>query len=207
MYVDAETFQNTEGGSVCILGNGPSLNKWRLDELDCDTIGINLSTNLIQSKYYVTVAKDRARDVNDGKITALGAVFTNRKALINPDIEQPVVILPMTLADDYARKAVAKQPIFDYDLTKPMRATFGGIVATQVALFLGYDTIYYIGMEGGTLHFTGKHRDANRPGYHKTCFWHVAHWWRNQSRVKIYQTIDNSAIDYFPVAMPPMREA
>jgi hypothetical protein len=204
MLVEAELFRNCEEGSVCILGNGPSLNKWDLHKLDCDTIGINLSTNLVHSKYYVTVARDRAKDVEDGAITASGAVFTNRD--IHPGIPQRVVKLDMSLPDVYAREAVAKNPIFTYDITGPMFATFGGIAATQVALFLGYKKIYYIGFEGGTIHFTGKHRDVNRPGYHRTCFWHVAHWLRNQSEIQIYQTIPDSAIDWFLVAEPPMKE-
>jgi hypothetical protein len=205
MYIEPLYLKGFESGPVAILGNGPSLNNWDLTKLDCPTIGINLSSDRIESEYWVTVARDRADDVATGKITAKKAVITQRVAHITDACPQLVVPVCMPLPDNYGAYSEYGFNIFRYDLTKPLHKTFGGMLAVQAALFLGYTTLYLIGMDGGTYHFYPHQRDNIPPNYHRNCFWHVYDWWRGQTAVRIYQTNPSAVIDWFPVKSPPMR--
>ncbi len=205
MKVNIEDYRNCEVGSVAILGNGPSLNHWNLSKLSCPTIGINLSTEAVLSDYFVTVAKDRAQDVNEGKITAKKAVITHRE--IDPSISQSVLQVSMPLPDTYGVHADTGLNIFNSDLTLLLHKTFGGMLATQAAIFLGYTRIYLLGIDGGVENFSGTTRGDSIPAsYHRKCFWHLYDWWRDQmGTVRIYQTNPDSAIDYFPVKSPPIK--
>jgi hypothetical protein len=233
MKVEAEQFRDAESGTVAILGNGPSINDWDLSKLDCDTIGINRSTDYIQSKYYATVAKAFAKKVENGEISGHKAVFTCRE--ISEECPEPIVQVNMGLPDSYLKYAgygireivdarteevvecklrlhpSGKIPIFSYDLAKPMHATFSGMLALQAALFLGYKKVFLIGMDGGIKRCDGDDADWFRhkvimEEYHKLCFWHVKAWWENQNDVVIRQTNPQAIIDWFPVEAPPMKE-
>lgn len=203
MYVNAEVYRNIETGPVAILGNGPSLNYWDVTKLACPTIGINLSSDRIESEYWVTVALDRAQDVAAGKITAKKAVVTQRD--IPHECLQKVIKVDMPLPDNYGKYAAQNINIFHYNLTLPLPKTFGGMLAVQTALFLGYTKIYLLGMDGGTHHFYQHCRDNIPPNYHRDCFWHVYDWMCNQQKVHIYQTNPSAVINWFPSASPPMK--
>jgi hypothetical protein len=201
VFVKPQYFKGCERGPVAVLGNGPSLNNWNLERLNCDTVGINLSSDVIESEYWVTVAKDRADDVEAGKITAKKAVITQRVDHISESSLQVVLPVYMPLPDNYGVYS-GQINIFRPDLDKPMVKTFGGMLAVQAAIYLGYSPIYLIGIDGGTHHFYPHRRDNIAPSYHKACFWHVYDWWRNQTDVQIYQTNPDAVINWFPVYSP-----
>jgi len=213
MYIEPTYFKGMESGPVAILGNGPSLNNWDLTKLTCPTIGINLSSDRIESEYWVTVARDRADDVQVGKITAKKAVITQRTECITENIPQVVIPVSMPLPDNYGmygeKHSRDYQPsdngvnLFQYDLTLPMRKTFGGMLAVQSALFLGYTELYLIGIDGGTHHFYPHRRDNIPANYHRACFWHVYDWWKNQNAIRIYQTNPDAVINWFSIKDPP----
>ena len=110
--------------------------------------------------------------------------------------------------DNYAEKALAHEGIFSIDLTKPVRKTFGGIFATQVAFFLGYTTAYLVGFDGGTEKFYGFHTREGETFavYHNLCMKHI-HWWlQDHPQHKIYNCSKDSRIEWFEYAEAPLKD-
>jgi hypothetical protein len=181
------------------------MNKYKGKEFDCPIIGINLSVEYWRDQdYFVTVAYDRLADIAAGKITARKAVFTClHKAHAIPDsIPQPIAYADMSKPDIYAKSA---EGIFDIDLTKPTYKTFGGLFATQVAWFLGYNPVYVVGFDGGTHHFKPYRRDNIPAEYHNACFGHVKYWLMDNPEYMLYNCNENSAIEWFDYKEPPFK--
>lgn len=232
MRVPAEQFQNTESGPCVIIGNGPSMNKYKGKEWACPAIGINLSIDYWPNEdYFVTVAFDRLANIAAGDITAKKAVFTclHKEHAVPPTIPQPVVYADMEYDDIYATFArkrrvqikadgkvglvenleghIKRNPegIFGFDLTKPTYKTFGGLFAVQVGFFLGFNPLYVVGFDGGTEHFKDYRRDHIPAEYHHACFFHVYAFLEENPQYKLYNCSEESKITWFPHAEPPLK--
>lgn len=212
MEVDVHNFKGKECGSVVLLGNGPSLNIFKDLDFGCDIIGINSSYQYFpKQKYFVTVAFDRLDDIAHGRIIAQEAVFSckHKAEAIPGDCLQKIVWVDMNLPDTYFHAAKRWRNIFTSDLTRAVPKTFGGLFAIQVALFLGYTTLYLVGYDGGTEKFNGPNPRAGEasPEYHNVCLSHVADWVRNHSEsgVSIYNCSPRSKITWFPYSEPPLK--
>jgi hypothetical protein len=146
-----------------------------------DVIGINKTgwgEYWPDQKYFVCVSNDRLDDVNNHAITWEKAMFScaHKSFRVPEPYPRDIVWVSMPLPDDYFSLA-GKVCVFNPDLTKPTRKTFGGMFALQVALFLGYTEIYLLGYDGGVANFTGVTRGDNITwDYHDKCFWHPRYW-------------------------------
>lgn len=213
MRLPIAQFKGIESGPVVIIGNGPSMNDFEGKTFACPIIGINLSVDYFpEQSYFVTVAFDRLNDIAAGKIRANKAVFTClHKAHVVPDkITQPIVFADMSKEDLYFKLAVCgfmppKHNIFDPDLEKPTFKTFGGMFAIQVALFLGFTTLYLVGFDGGTVHFKEYRRDHIPAEYHNMCFSHVKEYLKDKPNIKLYNCSKTSKIVWFEYGIPPLK--
>ena len=216
MRIPIESYRNTESGPVVILGNGPSLSKHIGQKFSCPIMGINRSVDYWpEQDYFVTVAYDRLADVASGKITAKKAVFSclHKAEVVPENIPQKITYASMPLPDDYAVLAQKGIVAFSKDLTKPIKSCFGGVYATQAALYLGFSEVNLIGFDGGTTKFYGWHPRLVEYApcglrinetYHKLVFWHLAEYVKVHKEVKVYNCNKDSAIDWFEYREPPL---
>jgi len=225
LRVDIANYKGVEFGPAVILGNGPSLDQYEGKEFDSAIVGINCSYLYFPNQdYYVTVAYDRLADVASGTIEAKKAVITclHKAHAIPDEISQKVAYLDMSLPDDYYEKSPEKM-VFDPDISVPIRGTFGGILAIQSAIFLGFNPIYLVGFEGGSLEHCKKYPAGCRvwsvdgkesaaakwgyipPEYHLACHWHVYAWLEQRTDIKVYQTNPDAIINWYPVKPAPVR--
>lgn len=199
--VRAEALRNKESGPVALLGNGPSLKRWPLDRLNCPTIGINKSWERTKSKYHCFVSGYFVEQFNTGIVESEVVFFSFRfiqrlaknfvsqyKGLLVPVMEMP------------------KQRKLQWNLSQGSDATFGGIFAIQVALFLGFKKLYLLGYDehNDEGHFSeDKTQVENREGTHLP-FYSLAKHTTDSLGIKVFVCNRESAIRIWPFADPPL---
>ncbi len=201
--VRAEVLRNMESGPVALLGNGPSLKLWPLDRLSCPAIGINLSYRRLKSKYHCFVA---------------GGMF---EALIEGNLRGALVFHPFRYLQRYNKfpksfcqnqlvtiPELVKQKEFCWDLDRGSDATFGGIFAIQVALFLGFTELYLLGYdEHNQDGYFNEHQTqiANREELH--LYWYpLVKKTTDRLGTKMFVCNRDSAIRIWPFADPPLTD-
>jgi hypothetical protein len=207
--IKIQTLQNVERGPVAILGRGPDLNNWKGKKFSVPIIGINTTWKAFpDQEYYVTVAYESIThfNVGDVKIVKKAVFSTSEKRKGFRPTKFPVAFADMSLTDDYSHQ-YKRRCVFDPDLSKPTRATFGGLYAIQCALFLGYNPIYLVGFWGGGM------RHFDKPGigyipvdYHQRCHWHVQEWLKSHPEIMIYQTCKDAPLTGYKHGVVPHRE-
>jgi len=126
-----------QSGPIAILCNGPSLPVDRLEDIQIPTLGMN-RTHFFPSTYYLALEPDWLG------VEFAGKYFLNAGINLDPSWTDRGVRVPLQWANEFS-----------------MSATYGfyagqtGYLAGQVALGLGYKTVYYLGLDIVGGHFDG----------------------------------------------------
>lgn len=192
--VRAETLRNTESGPVALLGNGPSLNRWPLDRLSCPTIGIN--TRHIKSKYHCFVAGAMVERLIKGQLR--GSIVFHPFRYLQRLVKTPKTVKQNSLV---LIPELVKQREFSWNLVQGSDATFGGIFAIQVALFLGFKEIYLLGYDEHNAE--GHYKEFDRKRLHLP-WYPLVKKAIDGLEIKMFVCNRESAIRVWPFADPPL---
>lgn len=139
------------GEPVAILANGPSLLRHTLAEIPCRTIGLNRSWEKHRSTYHLTIeqAHEDAHPLVYAGLEALGCLFT-----MGEGWKYPGTVIPTY------PPAWCKLHPFSRDLEAGAVIGWDGIgsvayVALQLAVWMGFARVYYLGLDLGGDHFHG----------------------------------------------------
>jgi hypothetical protein len=209
--VRAEALQNTESGPVALLGNGPSLKLWPLDRLSCPAIGINLSYRWLRSKYHCFVTGGMVEGLITGKLK--GALVFHPSRYLQRYYKFPKSFHQNQLV---AIPELVKQKEFCWDLDRGSDATFGGIFAIQVALFLGFTELYLLGYDEHNkeghfqllppLPFSGAQAEAPEREETHLPWYPLVKCAIDNLGIKVFVCNRESAIRIWPFADPPLKE-
>ena len=139
---DIGEFKNIhKGEEVAILANGPSFLETIEDLGNIDTIGINASLQHFQSKYHVVMDQESIVQIPEMKY-GCQYLFTTNLPYKLPKVDCEVVNIP-TRHQDIAWSDDLEDCIY----TGKATVWF----AAQLAAWMGYEDIYFIGLDlGGT---------------------------------------------------------
>ncbi len=133
------------GGSVIVLGNGPSLNRLPLPT-HYGTIGINYSWRVVASCYHCVGDDHHVKDLNAGK-WATSVLFN--WAHLN------------AARGCTAEVRMERKPQWWGSPSGPFFHSLSGSRTVQLARWLGYTTVYLVGFDGGGTDFSGNSRRPN----------------------------------------------
>lgn len=205
-------YQGKHVGDRCILlGNGPSLAKWyrALPTLRkyYTLIGMNRSAELPQNDpdaprviadYHLFVNDQHAYELHkeDGRPMTF-ALESVRNLLGERD---DVIYLP--------RRGSPEMRLFRFDWQHGCDAPFAGLMAMQMAAFMGFTEWRLIGYDAHSKE--GHHCDSiESHGREVQCQWYqgVYAWMKHRGSPKIINCNSNSAIEYFQKGIPPWKPA
>lgn len=145
MKVSIDILHNTHRGQRCILlGNGPSLE--RLDQPllpDITVIGMHRSWRLINAHYHVILQRRQFFDeITDGKWNPRGMIITKRSLAGGLADRLPCDVIPIR-----SRGIKQQEGEMSFDLSWGSAAVMCGQLTLEIAVWMGFTTIYLIGYD------------------------------------------------------------
>lgn len=207
-------FQAHRGEPACLLGNGPSLLEWDIQQLRRDhvLVGINKSWTQGQAFYHCAISSEHVQDLIDGKYSPgrwVGGMF-----------EPGVLFMRETMFSERAQHALKnwqgtvvplKQPQrngsqtwFSADMSLGLHSSFGGMMAIELALWFGCSPIYLLGYDAHNVEGHHWAQDANRSANRRKQVEYLKPVAAYAERIgaKVYNANENSAIPHFEFRQP-----
>lgn len=165
------------GKPACLLGNGPSLLDWDLEELRGNhvLIGVNKSWTQVQARYHCAIAWEHLQDLCDGKYSPGGwdgetfehGMLFMREAMFSPRARTAMKNWAGTVVPIRQPQRNGDQVWFSADMSLGLHSSFGGQMAIELALWMGCSPIYLLGydahnVEGHHWSPSGANTSANR---------------------------------------------
>jgi hypothetical protein len=152
-----------KGQPACLLGNGPTLRtEWgreKLEELKRSgywLIGINKSWTEVQAHYHCFVAHEHCADLTMGKYSpgwwegerfVPGVVFTSIGCIQQGGVTRLLEVWPGSLVAIAPASRFGDQVWWSADMMDGYHSPWGGGLAIELALWMGFDPIYLIGYD------------------------------------------------------------
>lgn len=204
-----------KGKSVCLLGNGPTLSQWSLDELRAagyHLFGMNKSWTHGPAYYHTFLSSAHLEDVArqrycpgrwQGDDFKPGVLFTTY-GIVSHRIRVfdgwPGTLVIMTQAGK-----VGDQVWFSADMAMGYHSCFAGSMALELAMWMGYDEIYLLGYD--THNYEGHHWDGDSKPAAAERTTQIAYMrpvseYATKTRSKVFNANPDSAITWFPFRSP-----
>jgi len=161
MKVSIDALRNTHRGQRCLLlGNGPSLEQLDQPLLpDITVIGMHRSWRLINAPYHVILQRRQFFDeIESGEWLPRGLIITKRSMAGGLADRLPCDVVPVR-----SRGIKKHEGEMSFDLSHGSSAVMCGQLALEVAVWMGFTTIYLIGYD-----LRGGHAFTDEPdlGHH-----------------------------------------
>jgi hypothetical protein len=143
-------YRGKHSGPVAIMANGASILSHDLSKVTCPTIGTNRSWELLWPTYHVVLHAEQAlnnpdvyqRLASEGRLFAAGGYFAEKLPRCTR--------IPFSPGGSFGS--------FSTDLEQGVVASLNGVgsvayVALQLAAYMGFQPIYFLGLDLGGPHF------------------------------------------------------
>lgn len=210
-----------EGEPVCLLGNGPTLKDHDLEGLQSagmKMIGINKSWTEVQCYYHTCVAQEHFNNTQEGlyqpgRTNADGGYEAGIFFITRQRIEYGKLRFfkewHATLVPIRASRYIASDDYFSADMKMGYHSLFGGQMAIELALWMGFNPIWLLGFDA---HNNEGHHHHNVPSSYadrrkQIDLLEPVRPYADKSGVTIYNASLDSAIPWFEKRKLGIRDA
>ena len=204
-----EDFRATESGPVAILGNGPSLEEVELESVGVPLFGCNRSWLHAWSRWTCYVNPQHHAELYSGM------------SEYGPRRNRPEVAFAMDYTPERARRLYSGLPRWHGELVlvdsltsiadngtmeakyrprgdsldRGRNSHFAGYMAMELAVWMGFTTIYLLGFDGGSGHFYDRAEHANTEIWQEA--FRRARPWLDDRGIRVVNCNPESKIDAF----------
>ena len=200
---------------ACLLGNGPSLLRWELDELRRRhlLIGVNKSWTQGQAPYHCAISWEHVQHLCDGKYSP--------GRWVGGGFDPGVLFMRENMFSERAQRAMQgwegtvvplKQPQrngdqvwFSADMSLGLHSSFGGQMAIELALWFGCAPIYLLGYDAHNVeghHWCPQDGNSSANRRKQVEYMKPVAAYAERVGVKVYNSNEESAIPYFEFREP-----